>query len=86
MPVGVLDAAVSVNVVPVVDVAGLNAAVAPAGRPDAEKLTEPVKPFAPVTLMPSVPLVPCATLTPAAAVGRLNEGVVAGANAPVHAA
>ncbi len=78
---------VSVNVVPVADVAGLKAALAPAGRPDAEKLTEPLKPFVPVTLMASEPLAPCATLNVAPAAARLNEGeVAAGTSAPLHAA
>ena len=67
----------SVNVVPVAEVAGLNAAAAPAGRPDAEKLTEPVKPFLSVTLTTSVPLLPGATITVADAGARVKPGTAA---------
>ena len=64
----------SVNVVPVAEVAGLNAAVAPVGKPDAAKLTEPVKPFVAVTLRASLPLLPCTTLKAGTAAVRLNPG------------
>jgi len=39
---------------------GLNEAVTPLGRPDADKLTLPLKPFCGVTVMVLVPVVPCA--------------------------
>src|SRR5271154_3418485 len=51
--------AVSVNVLALVVLVGLNDAVTPLGRPDADKLTLPVKPFCGVTLIVLVPLAPC---------------------------
>jgi hypothetical protein len=82
----VLDAAVIVNDVPLADVTGLNAAVAPAGRPDAEKLTWPLKPLLAVTLMASLPFAPCTTPNVAALAWILKDGVVAGTSAPLHTA
>jgi len=38
---------------------GLNDAVTPPGRPDADKLTLPLKPFCGMTVMVLVLLVPC---------------------------
>ncbi len=38
---------------------GLNDAVTPLGRPDADKLTLPLKPFCGVTVITLVLLVPC---------------------------
>jgi hypothetical protein len=38
---------------------GLNAAVTPLGRPEADKLTLPLKPFCGVILIALVPLPPC---------------------------
>ena len=52
-----LAASVSVLVLPVL--LGLNNAVTPLGRPDADKLTLPLKPFRGVTVMVLVPLAPC---------------------------
>jgi hypothetical protein len=40
----------------------LNPAVTPVGRPEADKLTLPVKPFCGVTLIVLAPLAPCAML------------------------
>ena len=62
VPAVAVAAADKVNVL--VDVAGfeLKLAVTPLGRPEAEKLTEPLKPFAGVMLIVLVPLVPCSTL------------------------
>ena len=56
--------ALAVKVRVLVDVAGFvpKLAVTPLGRPEAEKLTEPVKPLAGVMLIVLVPLVPCTTL------------------------
>ena len=48
--------------VPVVELVGLNAAVTPLGRPDAEKLTLPLKPFTSLTETELEPLLPCATV------------------------
>jgi len=50
--------AVSVNVLVPVVLVGLNDAVTPLGRPEADKLTLPLKPFCGVTVMVLVPLVP----------------------------
>jgi hypothetical protein len=51
--------AVSVNVLVVVVGLGLNDAVTPLGRPEADKLTLPLKPFCGVTLIALAPLPPC---------------------------
>jgi len=60
VPVAAVLLAASVKVlVPPVPV-GLNDAVTPLGRPDADKLTLPLKPFCGVTVMVLVPVVPCA--------------------------
>ena len=59
VPVVAVLLAVSVNVlVPVVPV-GLNDAVTPLGRPEADKLTLPLKPLCGVTVMVLEPLAPC---------------------------
>jgi hypothetical protein len=55
--------AVNVNVLVLVALAGLKEAVTPLGRPDADKLTLPLKPFCGVTVIVLVPMVPCTTLT-----------------------
>jgi hypothetical protein len=59
--VAVLDA-VSVSVLLVVALAGLKDAVTPAGRPLAERATDPLKLFSGVTLTVLVPDVPWTTL------------------------
>jgi len=59
VPVAAVLLAVSVSVLVVVAEAGLNAAVTPAGRPEAARLTPPVKPFCGVTVTVLVPLLPC---------------------------
>ena len=51
--------AVSVSVLVPVAGSGLNNAVTPLGRPDADKLTPPLKPFCGVTVIVLVPLAPC---------------------------
>src|SRR5208337_1686931 len=53
--------AVSVRVLVVVVAVGLKDAVTPLGRPEAAKLTLPVKPFWPFTVIVLVPLLPWAT-------------------------
>jgi len=45
VPVAAVALAVRVNVLPVVAGLGLNAAVTPLGKPEAERPTLPVKPF-----------------------------------------
>jgi len=62
VPVVAVLLAVNVNVLVVVVLLGLNDAVTPLGRPDADKLTLPLKPFCGVTVMVLAPLVPCATV------------------------
>ena len=49
-----VEATAMPKVVPDVDVAGVNVAVAPTGRPLTAKLTVPVNPLSAVTLMASV--------------------------------
>jgi hypothetical protein len=60
VPVVAVLLAVSVNVLVLVALLGLNNAVTPLGRPDAAKLTLPLKPLCGVTVMVLVPLAPCA--------------------------
>ena len=50
--------AANVNVLVLAVLLGLNDAVTPLGRPDADKLTLPLKPPCGVTLIVLVPLVP----------------------------
>jgi hypothetical protein len=62
VPVVALALAVNVNVLVVVAGLGLNAAVTPLGKPDAERVTLPLKPFAGVMVIALVPWAPCTTL------------------------
>jgi hypothetical protein len=67
VPVVAVLLAVSVNalvlaVLLLAVLAGLNDAVTPLGRPDADKLTLPLKPFCGVTVIVLVPLVPCVSV------------------------
>ena len=59
VPVAAVLLAVSVNVLVLVVLLGLNDAVTPLGRPDADKLTLPLKPFCGLTVIALVPVVPC---------------------------
>lgn len=59
VPVVALLLAVSVNVLVLVVLVGLNDAVMPAGNPEADKLTAPLKPFCGTTVTVLVPLAPC---------------------------
>ena len=59
VPVVDVPPAVSVNKLVLVVLLGLNAAVTPLGRPDADKVTVPLKPLCGVTVMVLDPLVPC---------------------------
>jgi hypothetical protein len=54
---------VSVHVLVLVAMPGLKDGVTPLGRPDAERLTLPLKPFCGVTLIVLVPLAPCTIVT-----------------------
>lgn len=58
-PTAAVLAAVMVNVLVVAVLLGLNDAVTPAGRPDADMLTLPLKPNCGVIVMVFVLLVPC---------------------------
>src|SRR6266403_4540032 len=58
VPVVAMLPADSVNVLVLAVLLGLNDAVTPLGRPDADKLTLPLKPFCGVTVMVLVPVVP----------------------------
>jgi len=59
VPVAAVLLAVRVSVLVAVVLLGLNDAVTPLGRPDADKLTLPLKPFCGMTAMVLVPLLPC---------------------------
>lgn len=58
VPVAAVALAVRVNELVVVAEAGLKDAVTPLGRPDADKLTVPAKPFRGATVMVLEPLDP----------------------------
>jgi hypothetical protein len=60
VPVVAVLLAVSVSVLVVVAGLVLNDAVTPLGRPEADKVTLPLKPFCGVTVIVFVPAVPCA--------------------------
>jgi len=62
VPVAAVLLAASVNMLVLAVLPGLNDAVTPLGRPDADKLTLPLKPPCGVTVMVLVPLVPWITL------------------------
>jgi len=62
VPVVAALLAVSVSVLAVVELLGLNVAVTPPGRPEADKLTLPLKPFCGVTVIVLAPLAPCVTV------------------------
>jgi len=62
VPVGAPLLAVRVNVLALVVLAGLNVAVTPLGRPDADKLTLPLNPLCGDTVIVLVPLAPCIKL------------------------
>src|SRR5215469_8509728 len=62
VPTAAVLLAVSVNVLVLAVLLGLNEAVTPLGNPEADKLTLPLKPFTGLTVMVLVPLLPCATV------------------------
>ena len=76
VPVVAVLLAVSVSVLVLVALAGLNDAVTPLGRPEAVKLTLPVKPFCGVTVIVIVPLAPCVTVTLPGAAESWKPGAV----------
>jgi hypothetical protein len=63
VPVAAALVAVSVSVLVAVVLVGLNDAVTPDGRPDAARLTLPLKPPSGKTVIVVVPLAPCVTVT-----------------------
>jgi hypothetical protein len=74
-PVGAELLAVSVNVVEVVELVGLNAAVTPLGNPEAAKPTLPVKPPVAFTVIVLVLLPLSGTLNVVGEADRVNPGV-----------
>jgi hypothetical protein len=62
-PVAAVGLAVKINVVVLVPGFGLKAALTPLGKPEAEKVTLPSKPFARVMVMVLAPLAPCKTVS-----------------------
>jgi hypothetical protein len=75
VPVAAVALAVSVNELVFVAEAGLNEAVTPLGRPDADKLTLPLKPFWGATVIMLEPLDPWATVRLLGEAERLKSGV-----------
>jgi hypothetical protein len=73
-PMAAPEVAVRVSVLVEVVGFGLNAAVTPLGRPDADKLTLPLNPFAGVTVMVLVPCPPCAMVTLLGETERVKDG------------
>ena len=63
VPVAAVALAVSVSVPVEVVGFGLNAAVTPLGKPDAERVTLPLNPFSGVMVTVLVPLLPCVMVT-----------------------
>src|SRR5262245_18847754 len=59
VPTLAVPLAVRVSVLVLVVLVGLKDAVTPLGKPDADKLTLPLKPFCGVTVVVLVPLAPC---------------------------
>lgn len=62
VPVVAVALAAKVNVLVVVAGLGLKLAVTPVGRPDADRVTFPLKPLIGLTVIVLVPLLPCTTL------------------------
>jgi hypothetical protein len=63
LPAAAVAAAVRVNVLVEVAGFGLKLALTPAGRPEADMVTLPLKPFAGVMAIVLLPEVPCMTLS-----------------------
>jgi hypothetical protein len=76
LPIAAVDAALNVSVVVPEELVGLKEAVTPLGRPLAEKVTVPVKPFAGTTVIVEVAVAPGATLTLAGFAVKLKFGPV----------
>jgi hypothetical protein len=76
-PVVAVLAAVRVSVLVPVVLVGLKLAVTPLGRPEADRLTDPVKPFLGVTVMVLVPLAPRLIVTLVGDADSEKSGVAA---------
>jgi hypothetical protein len=63
VPVAAVLLEVSVKVLVLVVLLGLKEAVTPLGKPEADKLTLPLKPFCGVTVIALAPLAPCTIVT-----------------------
>src|SRR3954471_22078248 len=63
VPVAAVLLAVRVSVLVLVVLDGVKEAVTPAGNPEADRFTLPLKPLAPDTVIVLVPLEPCVTAT-----------------------
>ena len=74
VPVTAVLLAVRVNVLVLAVLAGLNDAVTPVGKPDADKLTLPLKPFSGVTVMVLALLAPWAIVALLDEVERVKFG------------
>ena len=74
VPVAAVLLAASVSVLVVVEEVGLNAAVTPLGRPDADRLTALLNPFTGVTVTVLVPLFPCMNVKLFGDADRLKPG------------
>lgn len=68
VPVAAVALADSVRELVVVVLPGLNEAVTPVGRPEADRLMVPLKPPCRATVIVLVPLEPCGTVNPVGAV------------------
>ena len=75
VPVVAVPLAVSVSVLATVEGFGLNVAFTPLGKPEADMLTLPVKPFDGVTEIVLVLLFPSVTVTLAGDANKLKSGV-----------
>jgi hypothetical protein len=75
VPVAAVALAVRVNALVVVVGFGVNAAVTPLGRPEAERVTLPLKPFCGTTVMVLAPLLPWLTVTVLGTAVRLKLGL-----------
>ena len=84
VPVAAVLLAVSVNVLVLAVLLGLNDAVTPLGRPDADRLTLPLKPPCGVTVMVLVPLAPCTTVKPLGDIDSEKPGGGAEARRATH--
>jgi hypothetical protein len=78
VPVAAVALAVKVSVLVVVAGLGANPAVTPLGKPEAESVTLPLKPFSGVMVIVLVPLLPCVMVTLFGLAESVKFGVDAG--------